>query len=185
MFLVVKRTSVSWTMHGQTSRSMSWQLLPGAASENQHWSTIGCDEWLLNSIVLRNSSLGGLSTDRAPAATLRLLMNFLMPLFTGLAIQTHGREQHGRGAKDWRSSLGIGEPCLSWMGWSRSKIHPVHKKGGYGSPPFRLYCESSLVSIWAYVSLPRGCRSLICPITRVAQLSVVPWNIYPAMPEHS
>ena len=149
MFLVVKRTSVSWTMHGQTSRSMLSQLLPGAESENRRWSTIGSDEWLLNTIVLRNSSLAGLSTDRAPAAALRLRMNFLMPLFTGLAIQIHGSEQHGRRAKDSRSSLGIGEPCLSWMGWSRSKIHLVHKKGGYGTRPFRHYCESLLLSIWA------------------------------------
>ena len=76
-------------------------------------------------------------------------MNFLMPLFTGLAIQIHGSEQHGRRAKDWRSSLGIGEPCLFWMGWSRSKIHLVQKKGGYGTRPFRHYCESLLLSIWA------------------------------------
>src|SRR4029077_17960623 len=109
-------------------------------------STIGSDEWLLNTIVLRNSSLAGLSTDRAPAATLRLLMKFLTPLFTGLAIQIHGSEQHGRKAKDRRSSLGSGEPCLSCMGWSRSKIHLVHKKGGYGTRPFRHYCESLLLS---------------------------------------
>ena len=38
-----------------------------------------------------------------PVAGLRPQMNFLMPLFTGLAIQTHGWEQHGRKAKDWRS----------------------------------------------------------------------------------
>src|SRR6201998_773411 len=127
MFLVAKRTSVSWTMHGQTSRSMLLQLFPGAESGNRRWSTIGSDEWLLNSIVLRNSYLAGLSTDRAPAGGLRLPMNFLIALFTGLAIQIHGSEQHGRRAKDWRSSLGISEPCLSWMGWSRSKIHLVHK----------------------------------------------------------
>ena len=80
MFLVVKRTSLFWIVHGQTRMSMSLQLLPGAESENRRWSTIGSDEWLLNSIVLRNSYLAGLSTDRAPAATLRLPMNFLMPL---------------------------------------------------------------------------------------------------------
>src|SRR5271155_3901146 len=100
MFLVVKRTSVSWTMHGQTSGSMLLQLLPGAESENRRWSTIGSDEWLLNSIVLRNSYLAGLSTDRAPAAALRLPMNFLMLLLPGLAIQTQGSEQHGKRAKD-------------------------------------------------------------------------------------
>src|SRR6266436_4040964 len=107
MFLDVKRTSVSWTMHGQTSRSMLLQLLPGAESENRRWSTIGSDEWLLNTIVLRNSYLAGPSTDRAPAATLRLPMNFLMPLLPGLAIQIHCSERHGKRAKDWRSSLGI------------------------------------------------------------------------------
>src|SRR5215813_14227548 len=115
MFLVVKRTSLSWTLPGQTSRSMLLQLLSGAESENRPWSTIGSDEWLLNSIVLRNSYSADLSTDRAPAATLRLPMNFLMPLFTGLAIQTRGSERHGRRAKDWRSWLGIGEPCLFCM----------------------------------------------------------------------
>ena len=149
MFLVVKRTSVSWTMHGQTRRSVLLQLLPGAESENRRWSTIGSDECLLNTIVLRNSYLAGLFTDRAPVKALPLPMNFLIPLFTGLAIQIHGSEQHGRRAKDWRSSLGIGEPCLFWMGWSRSKIHLVHKKGGYGTRPFRHYCESLLLSIWA------------------------------------
>src|SRR5271157_1797106 len=149
MFLVERRISLSWIVRGQTSRSMLTPLLPGAESENRRWSTIGSDEWLLNTIVLRNSSLAGLSTDRAPAATLRLPMNFLMPLLPGLAIQIHGSEQHGRRAKDWRSWSGIGEPCLFWMGWSRSKIRLVHKKGGYGTRPFRHYCESLLVSIWA------------------------------------
>src|SRR6516225_8239400 len=176
MFLVVKRTSVFWIVHGQTSRSMLLQLLPGAEWENRPWSTIGSGAWLLNATVLRNSYLAGLSTDRAPVETRRLPMNFLMPLFTGLAIQIHGSEQHGRRAKDWRSSSGIGEPCLFWMVWSRSKTHLVHKKGGYGSRPFRRYCESLLLSIRACASLPRGRRSMICPITRAAQLSVVTWN---------
>jgi len=76
-------------------------------------------------------------------------MNFLMPLFTGLAIQIHAREQHGRRARDSRSSLGIGEPCLFWMGWSHSRIHPVHKKGGCVILPSKHFCESLLVSIWA------------------------------------
>src|SRR6516164_1035142 len=149
MFLVERRTSLFLMTHGQTSRSMLSQLLPGAESENRRWSTIGSDEWLLISIVLRNSSLAGLSTDRAPAAALRLPMNFLMPLFTGLAIQIHGLEQHGRRARDSRSWLGIGEPCLFWMGWSRSKIHPVHKKGGYVILPSKHFCESLLLSIGA------------------------------------
>src|ERR1700758_3665433 len=96
MFLAVKRTSVFWTVHGQTSRSTLLQLLPGAESESRHWSTIGCDEWLLKNIVLRTSCLAGPFTDRAPAGALRLPMNFLMPLFTGLVIQIHGSEHHGK-----------------------------------------------------------------------------------------
>src|ERR1700747_844852 len=142
MFLVAKRTSVSWTMHGQTNRSMLSQLLPGAESENRRWSTIGSDEWLLNRIVLRNSYLAGPSIDRVRVGTLRLPMNFLMPLLPGLAIQIHASEQHGRRAKDWRSSLGIGEPCWSWMGWSRSKIRLVHKRDEYVSLPSRRFCGS-------------------------------------------
>ena len=61
-------------------------------------------------------------------------MNFLMRLSTGLEIQIHGSEQHGRKARDWRSSLRIGEPCLFWMAWSRSKIHLVHKKDALREP---------------------------------------------------
>jgi hypothetical protein len=76
-------------------------------------------------------------------------MNFLMRLSVGLEIQIHGLEQLGKRVKDWRSSLGIGEPCLSWTVWSRSRIRLVHKKGGYGTRPFRRYCESLLLSIWA------------------------------------
>src|ERR1700722_7377301 len=103
MFLVAKRTSVSWTMHGQTSGSMLSQLLPGPESENRRWSTIGSDEWLLNTIVLRNSCLAGLSTDKAPPAARRPPTNFLMPLFTGLEIRIPGSELGGRKAKDWQS----------------------------------------------------------------------------------
>src|ERR1700746_2209514 len=136
-------------MHGQTSISMSLQSLHGPVSGNPLSLTIGSEGWLLTIIVLQSLFLVGPSTDRARVETLRLQMNFLMPLFTGLAIQIHGSEQHGRRAKDWPSSLGIGEPCLFWMGWSRSKIHLVHKKGGYGTRPCRHYCESLLLSIWA------------------------------------
>src|SRR6201993_2609591 len=106
MFLVVKRTSLFWTVHGQISRSMLLQLLPGAESENRRWSTIGSDEWLLNTIVLRNSYLAGLSTDRAPAAALRLPMNFLMRLFPGLGIQIQESEPPGRRARGSASSAG-------------------------------------------------------------------------------
>jgi hypothetical protein len=72
---------------------------------------------LLNTIALRSSYLAGPFTDRAVGA-LRLLKNFLMPLLPGLAIRIHGSEQHGRRAKDWRNSSGIGQPCFFWMGWS-------------------------------------------------------------------
>src|SRR6201987_5310520 len=137
MFLVVKRTSLFWTVHGQISRSMLLQLLPGAESENRRWSTIGSDEWLLNTIVLRNSYLAGLSTDRPSGETLPLPMNFLMRLSTGLEIQIHGLERLGRRAKDWRNSSRIAEPYWFWTAWSRSRIRPGHKKGGCGSLPFR------------------------------------------------
>src|SRR5580700_4848709 len=147
MFLVAKRTSVSWTMHGQTSRSMLSQLLPGAESENRRWSTIGSDEWLLNTIVLRNSYLAGLSTDRAPAGRLRQRMNFLMPLSLGLATQSRGSERRGRRAKDWPSSSHIAEPYWFWTGWSRSKMRPVHKKDGCVSLPCRRSCANLLHSI--------------------------------------
>src|SRR6476660_7862969 len=104
MFLVERRISLSWIVHGQTRMSTSLQSLPGLGSENRRCSTIGSDEWLLNSIVLRNSYLAGLSTDRVPAAALRLPMNFLMPLLLGSEIPIHGSELLGRRAKDWRSS---------------------------------------------------------------------------------
>ena len=142
MFLAERRISLSWIVHGQIRMSTSLQSLPGLGSESPRSSTIGSDGWRLSSIAPPNSYLAGRSTDRAPVAALRLPMNFLMPLFTGLAIQIHGSEQPGRRARDSRSSSGIGEPCLFWMVWSRSKIHLVHKKGGYGSRPFRRYCES-------------------------------------------
>ena len=80
MFLVEKGISLFWIVHGQTRMSTSLRLWRGAESENQRWSIIGSDEWPLNSIVLRNSYLAGLSTDRAAAATLRLPMNFSTPL---------------------------------------------------------------------------------------------------------
>src|SRR6516225_4634691 len=105
MCLVEKRISLFWIVLGQTRISTSLQSLPGPESENRRWSTIGSDEWRLNVIVLRNSYLAGLFTDRGPVEALRLPMNFLMPLFTGLAIRIHGSEQHGRRARDSRSSL--------------------------------------------------------------------------------
>src|SRR5262245_3242591 len=134
-------------MHGQTSRSMLLQLLPGAESENRRWSTIGSDEWLLNTIVLRNSYLAGLSTDRAPVGRLRQRMNFLMRRFAGLETQIRGSEPPGRRAKDWRSSWRIAEPYWFWTVWSRSKIRLVHTKDDYGSLRSRRSCANSLPSI--------------------------------------
>ena len=55
----------------------------------------------------------------------------------------------GEGRETGEARWASANLACSWMGWSRSKIHLVHKKGGYGSPPFRHYCESLLVSIWA------------------------------------
>jgi hypothetical protein len=52
--------------------------LPGLVLGSPHSSTIGSDEWLLNTIVLRNSFLAGLSTNRAAAGNLRPQMNFLI-----------------------------------------------------------------------------------------------------------
>ena len=79
-------------------------------------------------------------------------MNFLMRLSLGLEIQIHGSERPGRRARDSRSSSRIGEPCLFWMAWSRSKIRLVHKKEGCESLPSRLFCAIALSSC---------CRSVI------------------------
>jgi hypothetical protein len=79
-------------------------------SENRRWSTIGSDEWLLNTIVLRNSFLAGPFTDRAPVAALRPQMNSLTRLSPGLAIQIHGWERRGKRGRDLRNSSHIVEP---------------------------------------------------------------------------
>src|ERR1700747_2168743 len=126
---------------------MSLQSWPGLGSESPRSLTIGSDGWPLNIIVLRSSFLAGPFTDRAAVGTLRLQMNFLMRLSTGLEIQIHGSERAGKRAKDWRSSLRIDETCLFWMAWSRSKIRLVHKKGGSVSILSRRFCASLLLSI--------------------------------------
>jgi hypothetical protein len=59
------------------------------------------DGWLLNTIVLLNSFLAGLSTARAPVGVLHPQRNSLMPLSPGLVIQIHGSERRGKRAKDW------------------------------------------------------------------------------------
>jgi hypothetical protein len=61
-------------------------------------------------------------TDRAPVGALRLQMNFLMPLFTGLEIQIHGSEQRGRREKDRQSSSCIVEPY--WFWWPGTAPNP-------------------------------------------------------------
>src|SRR5271166_1488538 len=104
MFLVERRISLFWIVHGQTRMSTSLQSLPGLGSESPRSSTIGSGGWLLTIIALRSSFLVGLSTDRAPVGTLRLQTNFSMRLSTGLEIQIHGSERLGRKARDWRSS---------------------------------------------------------------------------------
>src|SRR6202022_2807882 len=104
MFLVERRTSLFWIVHGQTRTSTSLQSLPGPVSGSPRSSTIGSDGWLLNVIVPRSLFSAGPSTDRAAVGTLRPQMNFLMRLSLGLEIQIHGSERHGRRAKDWRSA---------------------------------------------------------------------------------
>src|ERR1700730_1921838 len=126
---------------------MSLQSLPGLGSESPRSLTIGSDGWLLNIIDLRSSFLVGPFTDRVAVGTLRLQMNFLMQLSPGLEIQIHGSERRGRRVKDWRNSLPIGEPCLSWMAWSRSKIRLGHKKDACVSHPSRRFCASLQPSI--------------------------------------
>jgi hypothetical protein len=72
---------------------MSLQSLLGLGLESQRSSTIGSDEWLLNTIALCSSFLAGPSTGRAAAGVLRPQMNFLTPLSFGLEIQIHGSER--------------------------------------------------------------------------------------------
>src|ERR1700675_2638641 len=135
MFLVERRTSLFWIVHGQTRMSTSLQLLHGPVSGSPRSSTIGSDGWLLHIIVLRSLFSAGPSTDRAAVGTLRPQMNFLMRLSLGLEIQIHGSERCGRKARDLRGSSRIVEPCWFWMAWSRSNIRLVHKKEGCVSLP--------------------------------------------------
>src|SRR5271157_2742693 len=130
---------------------MSFRSLPGPGSGNPRSLTIGSDEWLLKSIVLRNSFLVGPSTDRAAVGRLRLQMNFLMRLSLGLEIQIHGSERRGRRARDSRNSSRIVEPYWFWMVWSRSKMRLVHKKDACVSLLSRRYCVNSLPSIRGFV----------------------------------
>src|SRR5271166_5650143 len=185
MFLVERRISLFWIVHGRTRLSTSLQSLPGLVSESPHSLTIGSEGWLLNIIVLRSSFSAGRFTDRAAVGALRLQMNSLTRLSTGLEIQTHGSERRGRRAKDWRSSSRIVEPYWFWMAWSRSKIRLAHKKDAYVSLPCRRFCVSSPLSIRGFALSPRGRRSLTLQITRAAQPFVVTWNNCPAIPVRS
>src|SRR5215471_9113513 len=157
MFLVERRISLFWIAHGQTRMSTSLRSLPGLGSGSPRSLTIGSGAWLRTSIVLQSLFLAGPFTDRAPVGAPRPQMNFLMLLLLGLVIQIHGSEQRGKRAKDSRRSLRIVEHCLFWTAWSRSKIHLVHKKDGYGSLPSRRFCVSSLRSMPGYASSRRGC----------------------------
>src|SRR5260370_42199107 len=102
-------------MLGQTRMSTSLQSLPGLGSESPRSLTIGSDGWLLTIIVLQSLFLVGPSTDRAAVGTLRLQMNFLMRLSTGLEIQIHGSERRERRGKGWQSSSRLLEPYWFWM----------------------------------------------------------------------
>src|SRR5260370_27713485 len=150
MFLVERRISLSWIMHGQTRMSTSLQLLHGPVSGSPRSLTIGSDGWLLTNIVLRSLFLVGPSTDRAAVGRLRPQMNFLTRLSLGLEIRIRDSERPGRRAKDWRSSSRIVEPYWFWMAWSRSKILLVRKKDAYVSLPSRHCCANSLHSIWGF-----------------------------------
>src|ERR1700747_3733565 len=100
MFLVEKRISLSWIVHGPTRMSTSSQSLPGLVSGSPRSLTIGSDGWRLNTIVPRSSFLAGHSIDRARAEALRPQMNSLTPLSLGLEIQIHGSERRGRRARE-------------------------------------------------------------------------------------
>src|SRR5271157_4508988 len=103
MFLVERRVSPSWIVHGQTRMSTSLQSLPGLVSESQRSLTIGSEGWPLTIIALQSSFLVGPFTDRAAVGTLRPQMNFLTRLSLGLVIPIRGLERRGRRAKDWQS----------------------------------------------------------------------------------
>src|SRR5215468_6623326 len=126
--------------------STSLPSLPGPGPENLRSLTIGSDEWLLDSIVLRNSYLAGLSTGRAPGRRLRPPMNSLTLLSLGLEIQIHGSGRRGRRAKDWRSSSRTIGLCWYWTVWNRSKIRLVRKRDDYVILPSKRFCASLLPS---------------------------------------
>ena len=77
MFLVERRISLSWIVHGQTRMSTSLQSLPGLGSESPRSLTIGSDGWPLTIIVLRSWCLAGLFIGRAPAGSTSSADEFL------------------------------------------------------------------------------------------------------------
>src|ERR1700730_7151176 len=101
MFLVERRISLFWIVHGQTRMSTSLQSLPGPVSGSPLSLTIGSDGWLLTIIVLQSLFLVGPSTDRAAVGRLRPQMNFSTLLSLGLEIPIPASERRGRRAKDW------------------------------------------------------------------------------------
>src|SRR6516164_4182930 len=151
MFSVARRILLFWIVLGLTRASTSLQSLLGAVSESPRSSTIGCDGWLLNAIVLRNWFLPGPSIDSVRVGAPRPPMNSSMLLFVGLVIQIQESELRGRRAKDWPSSSLLVEPCWFWMAWSRSKIPLAHKKDDYVSLPSRPFCVSLRLSIPGFV----------------------------------
>ena len=134
MFLVERRISLFWIVHGQTRMSTSLQSLPGPGSESPRSLTIGSDGWLLTIIVLQSSFLVGPSTDRAPVGTLRQQMNFLMRLSLGLEIPIHGSERRGRRAKDWRSSIAHRRTLLVLDGLEPLQNPPGPQEGRVREP---------------------------------------------------
>src|SRR6476646_4893592 len=100
MFLVERRISLFWIVHGQTRMSTSLQLLHGLGSESPRSLTIGSDGWLLTIIVLQSLFLVGPFTDRAAVGRFRPQMNFLTRVSLGLEIQIHGSDRRGRKARD-------------------------------------------------------------------------------------
>src|SRR5215467_7282125 len=126
---------------------MSLPSLRGPALGSLRSSIIGSGTCLLKTIVWRSSFLAGPSIDKARAGAHRLPMNFLTLLSHGLEIQSHGSERGGRKERDSRSSSHIGEPCLFWMAWSRSKIRLVQKKDGCVSLLSKRSYANSLPSI--------------------------------------
>ena len=133
-FLVERRISLSWIMHGPTNRRMSLLSLPGLVSGSPRSSTIGSGGWLLNIIVLRSSFLAGPFIGRAQAEALRPQMNFLMLLSLGLEIQIHGSEQRGRRAKDWRSSISHQRTLLVLDGLEPLQNPPGPQEGRLREP---------------------------------------------------